>query len=103
MGALPDLYRGEARGRGGDAEIEVEHELARIRSVVASTAEAARAAVEAAPEGERGELPHPSAEAYLLHMIVHAAHHRGQILLALKTNGFPLPDEGAVWGPWKGG
>ncbi len=38
---------------------------------------------------------------YLVHMIVHDAHHRGQILLALKASSFPLPDEGALWASWR--
>lgn len=46
---------------------------------------------------------HDSPDAFLIHMMVHDAHHRGQILLALKTAGHPLPDEDAVWGPWRGG
>ncbi|MEM6431914.1 MAG: DinB family protein [Deinococcota bacterium] len=36
-----------------------------------------------------------------MHMMVHDAHHRGQILLALKTSGHTLPDEGSFWMPWK--
>lgn len=44
---------------------------------------------------------HLSAGSFLTHMMVHAAHHRAQVLLALKEAGEPLPDDGAVWGPWK--
>lgn len=96
---VPDLVRED------DAREEpaVEHDLGVIGQVVADTAAAARATVEAAPAGARGDLPHPSGEAYLIHMLVHTAHHRGQILLALKTNGFALPDENALWAPWRGG
>jgi uncharacterized damage-inducible protein DinB len=32
-------------------------------------------------------------------MIIHDAHHRGQILLALKTAGHPLPNEDIFWNP----
>jgi uncharacterized damage-inducible protein DinB len=32
-------------------------------------------------------------------MTMHDAHHRGQILLALKSEGFPLPDENKLWSP----
>ena len=63
----------------------------------------ARAGLEAA-EGaaDTGDLPHTSLDAYLVHMMVHDAHHRGQVLLALKTAGHPLPDEDDMWGPWRG-
>ncbi|GBF05527.1 DinB family protein [Deinococcus aerius] len=49
-----------------------------------------------------GHLSHPSTGQFLLHMLAHDAHHRGQMLLALKVNGFPLPDEDAMWGPLRG-
>lgn len=55
----------------------------------------------AVPDGETGEAPHLSADALLLHMIVHDSHHRGQLLLALKTNGYPLPSEESMWLPWR--
>lgn len=52
----------------------------------------------------RGSLPHPSAAQFLMHMLVHDAHHRGQVLLALKTHAFPLPDDAALWrDAWRGG
>lgn len=99
--ALPDLFPA-----GTDPEsldFEAETDLERIREVMARTEEAALAAVVGRPPGEVGELPHASTEVFLVHMMVHDAHHRGQILLALKTAGHPLPDEGRMWGPWKGG
>ena len=58
--------------------------------------------VEGVPEGFTGQPPHSSADAYLIHMMVHDAHHRGQILLAPKTSGYSLPNEDAMWGPWRG-
>ncbi len=94
LGGLPDLYDPEADG------FVAETDLTRIREVVAQTYDTALEAAEAAKD--KGKLPHPSVEAYLLHMMVHDAHHRGQILLALKTSGHPLPDEDLLWGPWRG-
>lgn len=44
---------------------------------------------------------HASASSFLAHMMVHAAHHRSQIVLTLKTADRPLPDDGNYWGPWK--
>ncbi|GAA5513135.1 hypothetical protein Dcar01_01861 [Deinococcus carri] len=49
-----------------------------------------------------GQLSHPSTAQFLLHMLTHDAHHRGQVLLALKCGSFPLPDEDALWGPLRG-
>lgn len=52
------------------------------------------------------KLSHPSPAQFVTHMLIHDAHHRGQVLLALNVNGFPLscgavpvPDEDAMWGP----
>ncbi len=90
---LPDLYEDNP-----DAFI-AETDLTRIRSVAQQTAEAVLQAATAA--ADKGNLPHTSLDAYLIHMMVHDAHHRGQVLLALKTAGHPLPDDGPMWGPWK--
>ena len=49
-----------------------------------------------------GDLPHPSPAQFVLHMLGHTSYHRGQIALALKVSGFPLPDEGRMWGPMRG-
>jgi len=91
---LPDLADDD-----GDSFV-AEQDLGRIRAVLERTAAAARAASEAHPEGA-SESPHADADSYLVHMLVHDAHHRGQILLALKTSGHPLPDEEALWAPWR--
>ena len=92
---LPDLYDPEAEG------FVAETDLGRIRKVARQTADAVLEAAETAEN--KGELPHSSLDAYLIHMMVHDAHHRGQILLALKTNGYDLPDENSMWLPWKDG
>jgi uncharacterized damage-inducible protein DinB len=76
-----------------------ERDPQRIAEVQALTARAALEASEAHPEGS-AELPHADASAYLMHAIAHDAHHRGQILLALKTNGHALPGQRELWGPW---
>lgn len=90
--ALPDLGDPDADDFVAVADPD------RTRAVMQQAAEAALAAAE---QG-RGDQPHESAGMFLVHMLVHEAHHRGQILLALKGAGHPLPDEAAMWGPWKG-
>ena len=87
--------------------VEVEKDLGRIGAVQQETAATALDAATTEPEGVslppgEWESPHATPDSYLIHMMVHDAHHRGQILLALKTNGYPLPDEDAMWGPWRG-
>lgn len=99
--ALPDL---------GDPERddwEPVRDLDRLRDAWTRTADTALALAERHPvarptEADAGGPPHETADAFLVHMLVHDAHHRGQILLALKTAGHPLPDEDALWGPWRG-
>jgi hypothetical protein len=39
--------------------------------------------------------------AHLTPEMVHDAHHRGQLILALKTNGYPLPGDKLLWLPWR--
>jgi DinB family len=87
---LPELY---------DPERQLaERDPARIRAVLDQTSAAVLESVVTAPD--RGQLPHVSLAQFLIHMLVHDAHHRGQILLALKANGLPLPDEAAMWFSW---
>ena len=80
-----------------------ETDLHRIRDVMLMTRKVALDVAEAAPDNSKGTLPHTSTDAFLIHMMVHAAHHRGQIMLALKESGYPLPDVEPIWGPWRGG
>lgn len=102
--ALPDpvLEHDEAKG-----VFVVETDLAKLTDSYRQTQAAALDVAEAEAEGTalppgKWESPHATPDAFLIHMMVHDAHHRGQILLALKTSGYPLPDEDAMWGPWRG-
>jgi uncharacterized damage-inducible protein DinB len=101
LGSLADLYDKNAYDKDA-ATFIAETDLTRIREVMTETARTALEAVSDKPEGDKGDLPHSSAQGFLVHMMVHDAHHRGQILLALKTSGHPLPDEDLLWGPWRG-
>lgn len=94
---VPYLFTEDEQG-----EPVAEMDLEAISDGFARVAEVSLEAAERA-EGARGDLPHPDAEAMLHHMMVHHAHHRGQILLALKVAGHDLPDEDAMWSPWKAG
>ena len=99
LGTLPDLFSIREDLAEEDPEAFIpETELERIKDVLAQTATAVQNAVAG---GNTGTSPYSSADAYLIHMMAHDAHHRGQILLALKTFGYPLPDEDAMWQPWK--
>ena len=98
---LPDLYNADADSYFSASFIP-EKDLARIQEVMTETENAVLSAVQDNSEGDKGTLPHSSAEAFLIHMMVHDAHHRAQILLALKVAGYPLPDEDRFWGPWRG-
>ena len=99
---LPDLFTVREDLDEDDPQAFIpETDLARIKDVLAQTATAVQKAANGTPHGEAGNSPYASADAYLIHMMVHDAHHRGQTLLALKTSGYPLPDEDAMWQPWK--
>lgn len=95
LGPLPDLYTVEGE------DYIAETDLKRIREVAQQTADAVLKVAEAAED--KGDLPHASVDVYLIHMMVHDAHHRGQLFLALKNAGHPLPDDDLVWLPWKEG
>lgn len=91
----PRLYEVEGDGIVAYTDLEL------FRTGLPLSRAAVLEAAAAVPAGETGEAPHTSADALLLHMIVHDSHHRGQLLLALKTNGFDLPAEEAMWLPWR--
>jgi uncharacterized damage-inducible protein DinB len=96
LGGLPDPVL-EYDGENG--VFVPETDLSRLADIKRQTETVALEAADAA--ADMGSSPHASPDAYLIHMMVHDAHHRGQVLLALKTNGHPLPDETKMWGPWK--
>lgn len=94
---LPDLSTSD------DEDLEnyiVEYDLERIKNVIAKTDSRILELVEIAKD--KGELPHFSIDAYLIHMMIHNAHHRGMIMLALKTSAYILPDDELIWGPLRG-
>jgi uncharacterized damage-inducible protein DinB len=93
---LPDLYSNYDPNTGMfDAEMDME----RIGAVMRQTRDALLET--AASATGTGKLPHATVGKFLIHMMAHDAHHRGQILLALKTGGHALPDEESMWLPWR--
>ncbi|MGL5003071.1 MAG: DinB family protein [Casimicrobium sp.] len=74
-------------------------DLAQIRRVMHATRDAALHAAKTVQN--KGDLPHSSPSQFLFHAAIHDAHHRGQIMLALKAAGFALPDDGDLWRPLK--
>lgn len=95
---LPDLY---FDFDSETQDFKAESDLGKIKSVMVQTLE--KTLESAQTTNSMSDSPHPTADTYLIHMLVHDAHHRGQILLALKTSGHALPDENALWSPWRGG
>lgn len=89
---LPDLYR-ETEGT-----FTTEKDIETIKAVFEQTS---RTLLETAERAEtKGALPYASIDLYLTHIIIHDAHHRGQIFLALRTAGYAPPDEDTFWGGW---
>ncbi|MGL4612058.1 MAG: DinB family protein [Trueperaceae bacterium] len=87
---LPDLFKNERLA---------ETNLAQIKDVFRQTSSVTLGLAETATDTKH--FPYTSLDVYLIHLIAHDAHHRGQILLALKTSGHALPSEGALWGSWR--
>lgn len=88
---VPDLFDLKTR------TFVTEPSLERIRQIwnqmSAATWDAASKAT------STGQLSHVSVPQFLVHMMIHDAHHRGQVLIALKVAGFPLPNEDEMWDP----
>jgi uncharacterized damage-inducible protein DinB len=93
---LPDLYSNYDPATG---RFDAEQDLERIQAVMKQTRDTVLTT--ALHAKDKGNLPHATVGKFLIHMMTHDAHHRGQILLALKTNGHALPDEESMWLPWR--
>ena len=90
--AIGNLYGENAE------EFIAEMDLERIRSVFQETTDVI---LNELKDADATNLVHKSIESYMIHMLVHDAHHRGQILVTLKAVGYSIPEEDAVWMPWK--
>ena len=75
------------------------NDLGKIREVLMQTLETVLQSAESATDFS--STAHRNADAFLMHMIVHDAHHRGQMLLCLKTSNYPLPNDEALWSLWR--
>ncbi len=94
LASIPDLYSNYDPETGNfDAETNLET----IQTIMRQTRDMMLKTAQNATSN--GKLPHSSPAQMLFHMAIHDAHHRGQILLALKDSGFPLPDDSALWLP----
>lgn len=75
------------------------HDPAKALDYTDRANDAALRAAEAVASVE--DRAHESGTSLLAHMMVHAAHHRAQVMLALKAAGRALPGDDSIWGPWK--
>ncbi len=87
-----------------DEEWPVERDAGRIARMLNDSAVAVREAVKSRVEAGRDMDVHYDHPVLLLqHMLWHEGYHHGQIKLALKAAGRPIPDEEAgpvTWGVW---
>jgi uncharacterized damage-inducible protein DinB len=90
--SLPNLYQKTA-----DKTV-AEKNLARIKDVFEQTSNTILEIAQNA--SDKGKLPYPSIDVYLIQQMIHDGHHRGQMLLALRIAGFTPPDDDAFWGGW---
>lgn len=90
--SLPDLYQKI------EGTFIAEKSIEKIKAVFGQTSQTLFEAAKHAPN--KGTLPYASLDLFLIHMITHDAHHRGQILLTLRTAGHTPPDEETFWGGW---
>jgi uncharacterized damage-inducible protein DinB len=92
VGHLPDLHV-ETMGK-----TIAEKNLERIKDVFEQVSKIILEIAEKATD--KGKLPYPSIDVYLIQQMIHDGHHRGQILLALRGAGYTPPDDDAFWGGW---
>jgi uncharacterized damage-inducible protein DinB len=92
VGGLPDLYD-ETTG-----EIIVEKNLTRIKKVFEQTGKTILETAENTTD--KGKLPYPSIDVFLIQTMIHDGHHRGQILLMLRGAGYAPPNDDDFWGGW---
>jgi uncharacterized damage-inducible protein DinB len=90
--SLPNLYQ-----KMGDT-ITAEKNLERIKEVYQQTSNTILEIAENA--SDKGKLPYPTIDVYLIQQMIHDGHHRGQILLLLKSAGFTAPNDDEFWGGW---
>jgi uncharacterized damage-inducible protein DinB len=85
-------------------EWAVEHDRDRLAQMLNESAAAARDAVKSRVEtGREMDLHYDHPILFLQHMIWHEGYHHGQIKLALKIAGHPIPDKDAgplTWRVW---
>ena len=94
--AAPDLFASQRKlEKDGISKKSVLAELKRSADAIGVLLETSIASGRI-----KGFKPH--AQAFLGYLIAHEAHHRGQILLALKQNGH-LPDKKTLYGLWEWG
>jgi uncharacterized damage-inducible protein DinB len=89
---LPSLYT-ETEG-GWIASTD----LSQIKDVFEQTSKTILETVENATD--KGKLPYPSIDVYLIQQMIHDGHHRGQVLLALRSAGYTPPNDDDFWGGW---
>lgn len=73
-------------------------DLAHIKDVFEQTSKVILETAEKATN--KGKLPYPSLDVYLIQQMIHDGHHRGQILLTLRTAGYVPPNDDDFWGGW---
>jgi uncharacterized damage-inducible protein DinB len=91
-GILPDLYE-ETAGK-----MVVEKDLTSIKAVFKQTSNVILESAETSTD--KGKLPYPSIDVYLIQDMIHDGHHRGQIFLLLRSAGYTPPTDDDFWGGW---
>jgi uncharacterized damage-inducible protein DinB len=96
--AMPDVLVGQTK-----LEKEQSTDKAALRSALVSSGEAIAKVVEnAVDNGGRVKGFKPHVTGFLGYMLAHDAHHRSQIIIALKQSGHPL-DKKVLYGIWEWG